>query len=150
MTESTPLSSPNYDVGPCPICGQGLRGVRICCGQPIVVCDECDAVWSSPSLSDRVATTSDPRCESCGQSLWGDQARWATREEIEAAGWWSQVRQSTAGEGTPFTASDEGTAGGTARSSDSPETPGHSGALYRGAVFVLLLMGAAVAALAVL
>jgi len=137
-----------YDVGPCPICGQGLRGVRICCGQPVIVCDECDAVWSSPSLSDRISTTADPPCASCGQSLWGDQARWATREEIEAAGWRPQVRQPAAGDHTSSTAHDEGTAGGT--SPASPDPPDRLGAVYQGAVFVLLLMGAAVAALAVL
>lgn len=140
-----------YDVGPCPICGQGLLGVRICCGEPVILCDECDAAWTSPALIERLSTTADPACPTCGRSLWGLQARWATREEIEAAGWWPKVRQSAAGDRTSSTADDEGTARGTATaSSDPPDPPDRLGAVYRGAVFILLLMGAAVAALAVL
>lgn len=142
-----------YDVGPCPICGEGLRGVRICCGQPVIVCDECDAVWSSPSLSDRISTTADPVCQICGRSLWGDQARWASREEIEAAGWWSQVRQPQ-DEATSFADvwgdQPPGTRTGSSDPSDPPDPPDRLEAFYRGAVFVLLLMGAVVAALAVL
>lgn len=128
-----------YDVGSCPICGDGLRGVRICCGRPVIVCDECDAVWSSPDLEDRLPSRADPVCGKCGAELWGERARWATREEIEAVGWWPQVRQSAAADLT-FPTTEDGPA-------HAPSAPG---AVYRAAVFVLLLVGAAIAALAVL
>jgi hypothetical protein len=137
-----------YDVGPCPICGQGLLGVRICCGTPVILCDECDAAWASPELSERLSTTTDPVCRLCGVSLWGDQALWATREQIVAAGWWPQVRQSAAVDRT-FSAADDGRVAHPTTIA-SPATPGRLGAIYRGTVFVLLLFGAAVAALAVL
>ena len=57
----------------------------------VILCDECDAVWSSPDPADRVSATSDPSCDVCGQSLWGEQAHWATQSEIEAADWWPRV-----------------------------------------------------------
>jgi hypothetical protein len=133
VTGRSAQSGPRYDVGPCPVCGDGLRGVRVCCGTPVVLCDECDALWNSPTLADRLPGGREPVCRACGESLWGEQARWATHAEIEAAGWWPQVRRSSP---------DRKDAN--AASHDQP------GVIYQGAIFVLLLAGAAVAALAVL
>jgi hypothetical protein len=126
-------SGQRYDVGPCPVCGDGLRGVRICCGTPVILCDECDATWSSPALTDRLPASTNPVCRECGESLWGEQSHWATHAEIEAAGWWPEVRRST--EDVPRV---------------SAADRYQPGVVYQGAIFVLLLLGAAVAALAVL
>jgi len=79
--------------GQCPVCGEGLRGIRSCCGRCVALCDECDALWTSPDLVDRVSTSSGPTCANCHLSLWGDQAHWATTTEARAAGWLSRVQQ---------------------------------------------------------
>lgn len=81
-----------YYVGQCSVCGNGVRGVRICCGTPIVVCDECDAVWTSPDTGDRRSAAADPECAKCGNTLWGSQAHWASQAEVQDAGWWANVQ----------------------------------------------------------
>lgn len=82
-----------YYVGICSQCEQGLLGIRVCDDQTLVLCDECDALWLGPPVDDAppAVLTADPFCPGCGESLWGEQAHWADREEIEAAGWWRFV-----------------------------------------------------------
>lgn len=132
-----------FHVGPCPICGNGLRGVRVCCGRPVVICDECDAVWATPDVADRISASSDPPCGQCSESLWGKQAHWAGQEEVTAAGWWTQVQ----GETPPRSTSNQ---------SRKPNNdaigmtaaPDHNGSLVL--ILSLLLVGSVVAALTVL
>ncbi len=94
--------SPNHSIGFCPICGGGLCGIRVC-GLTVpdgvepqssqlhgfVVCDECDAIWLQPDLTTahQYPDAIDPQCPICCQPLWGDQARWASLQEVATLGW---------------------------------------------------------------
>ncbi len=99
--------SPQHSIDFCPICGGGLCGIRICGlstlpedeerrGESIhglIVCDECEAIWLDPDVStDHVYP--DPthsRCPVCGDSLWGENSRWADEADIAALGWSAAV-----------------------------------------------------------
>lgn len=74
--------------GTCPQCDQGVRGFRTCGEQPLLMCDECEAVWSRP---DAAAATfpAQPDLPSplTARSLIGPSARWCSRPEVDAAGW---------------------------------------------------------------
>jgi len=82
-----------YYVGICPQCEEGLLGIRVCGAQSVVLCDECDALWSQPLAEDNqpLMMQADPPCPECGASLWDEQAHWAERLEVENTGWWGQV-----------------------------------------------------------
>ena len=82
-----------YYVGLCPRCEEGLLGIRVCDSQANILCDECDALWTNPQHIDGVPfmVQADPPCPECGQSLWGKQAHWADRREVESVNWWSNV-----------------------------------------------------------
>ncbi len=101
--------SPHHSIDYCPICGGGLCGIRICGlsslpqaaarrGDSIhglIVCDECEAIWLEPNISSDHAYP-DPTnsiCPICSQPLWGDNSRWANREDIAALGWSAAVNQ---------------------------------------------------------
>lgn len=79
-----------FYIGFCPVCGEGLLGIRVCAGQGhgVVLCDECDAIWKTIELVEPTFS-SDPdlRCPECGADLAQPPARWATRDEIEQLGW---------------------------------------------------------------
>jgi hypothetical protein len=76
-------------VGPCDVCGQGLRGVRACShGHLAVVCDECEALWTAPSDSQpRFSSGQELSCPTCGEPLWGTGSHWADTRELRTAGW---------------------------------------------------------------
>ena len=78
-------------VGFCRICGTGPLGVRACgaCGDLVVLCDECGALWTHPRLEapPTLALDEDAPCPSCGASLWDAPAHWATSGEIAATAW---------------------------------------------------------------
>jgi len=78
-------------VGFCPVCGGGLLGVRACAGPAhlVILCDECDALWQTPEISDLPQFPEQPDlpCPECGAQLRAGRSRWATRGEIESAGW---------------------------------------------------------------
>lgn len=82
--------------GNCPRCEQGLLGFRICCGASrcLIVCDECEAVWSEPELKlpPGFAETDGSGCPLCGEPLWQDRARWATHDDVQSLGWDQYVR----------------------------------------------------------
>ena len=77
--------------GTCPSCDQGLLCCRTCCegSRPLVVCDECDAVWSQITALDKpeFATTNGSLCPFCGKSIWQPPSRWTTRDELKRLGW---------------------------------------------------------------
>ncbi len=98
--------SPLHSIDFCPICGGGLCGIRICgvdeegasdrfartgsdAPHGMVVCDECDAIWLEPDLTTahQYPDVEDARCPICGLSLWGNNSRWATSEDVAALGW---------------------------------------------------------------
>jgi hypothetical protein len=92
-SDSSP-SVPLHSVDECPICGCGLCGIRICglgTERPhgLVVCDECEAIWTEPdtSVANLWRDPEDPRCPICQEPLWGAQSRWARREDLELLGW---------------------------------------------------------------
>ena len=80
-----------YYVAACPACGQGLLGIRICCGGPsgLIVCDECEATWFDPARESGPYFPAQPEsgCPRCGQPLWAPPSHWASAAEIEQLGW---------------------------------------------------------------
>jgi hypothetical protein len=85
-----------HHVGSCPKCKQGLLGLRVCGGADrhlVIVCDECDAVWTTPDTSRRATYPEQPElpCPKCGASLREKPARWATLRDIRRAGWEDKI-----------------------------------------------------------
>ena len=86
-------------VSSCPVCGDGLCRIRVCEKDQrlagMVLCDECEALWTDPTMTQRVlrkAGDMDPICPSTGQSVWGEQSRWANVGEICLLGWFGGVK----------------------------------------------------------
>lgn len=86
--------NPLQCVDHCPICGDGLCGIRICgidTNRPhgLLVCDECEAIWLQPDTSSehRYGDPSSPRCPICEMPLWGEQSRWASLQDCRSLGW---------------------------------------------------------------
>lgn len=92
------MSSPRHSIGSCPICGDGLCGIRILSGTdgqtyPLVICDECEATWTEPDLS-RKPHFPDPENALSpvdGQALWGSHSHWADLAECVACGWLDRI-----------------------------------------------------------
>jgi len=99
--------TPYHSIGPCPICGGGLCGIRIC-GLPtpnqvignadidtttgphgLIVCDECEAIWLDPdkNVDHQYTDPEDPRCPICRDSLWNGNNHWANTAEVHFIGW---------------------------------------------------------------
>jgi len=82
-------------VGFCRICGTGPLGLRRCggCKSVVILCDECDAVWTTADLASSPVLTDDPHlpCPVCHDSLVGKSSSWATREEIDASPWLAEA-----------------------------------------------------------
>lgn len=82
----------------CVVCLQGLLGILRCSdGKTLVVmCDECDTVWSNPwQLGPESALDAPPPAwliADLGVAIAGDKAGWATSAEVAAAGWAEAVR----------------------------------------------------------
>ena len=86
-----------FFVGPCPICEQGLCRVRVCTTDDqalfgCVVCDECEATWTDPTLHERFSQANPevPVCPKSNIQLWGEQSRWADEEDLCSLGWNTQ------------------------------------------------------------
>ena len=79
-------------VGFCRICGTGPLGLRECggCGEIVVMCDECDAVWTDadfakqPTLADKTGALP---CPYCGNSLLDSPSRWAPKSKVDKVAW---------------------------------------------------------------
>jgi len=83
----------------CPVCGDGLCRIRICVTNQrltgLVLCDECEAMWTNPTMQERIPASSnesEPMCPSCDQSVWGNQAHWASIGEVCLLGWFDRIR----------------------------------------------------------
>ncbi len=78
-------------VGYCRICGTGLLGLRECgrCGEVVVLCDECDSVWTDGDFSVKptIAGENDLPCPFCEASLLLPPSRWATKSKIDKLAW---------------------------------------------------------------
>lgn len=83
----------------CPACGDGLCRVRVCTHENklagCVVCDECETVWTDPSMSEKFTEGVDSytaSCPDCGRSLWEDTSHWADIQEVCLLGWYDKVK----------------------------------------------------------
>lgn len=89
------MRSVYYVVGFCPSCGTGPVGIRRCggCHQLFALCDECDAIWSSPRLETKPRFLEQPDlpCPNCATPLASKPSHWAGFREIEPAGWQQHV-----------------------------------------------------------
>jgi len=90
-----PAKQKMYYVGFCRICETGPLGLRRCggCGEVVVLCDECDAIWTSVDLAAKphLAAAGELPCPGCEASLVDAPSRWATQAEIEATDWLQQA-----------------------------------------------------------
>ncbi|MEM6328780.1 MAG: hypothetical protein AAF790_00875 [Planctomycetota bacterium] len=86
-----------YYAGFCRSCGTGPLGLRRCggCEAIVLLCDECDAVWTSADTSAPPVLSEDPSlpCPHCTASLIGPSSAWATREQIDRTPWLVQAEQ---------------------------------------------------------
>ena len=55
----------------------------------VVLCDECDAVWTSADLdaTPQFAQAGELPCPRCEASLFDSPSRWATKAQIEGTDW---------------------------------------------------------------
>jgi hypothetical protein len=88
------MATPCHSIGTCPICGDGLCGIRIYATNDdssygLVVCDECDAVWTEPNLATKpyIPDSEDERSPVDGQPIWGATSHWADLHECALLGW---------------------------------------------------------------
>jgi hypothetical protein len=92
------MSETIYYVGECPLCEQGLCRIRVCFARcqifGCVVCDECEATWTDPTLEQRFSQpcSAEPICPKCGVGFWTDQSRWGDVADICLLGWKSNVK----------------------------------------------------------
>ena len=76
-----------YMEGPCPICGTGTRGFRLCSDNVLVVgiCDECEATWLDAERVDAsdAVYVAPPEYLVSGRScsIAAPSSRWATLSE---------------------------------------------------------------------
>jgi hypothetical protein len=86
-----------YSLGSeCPFCRGGVLGIRVCVGTDeslAVMCDECDAVWLHPELSDEpyFPEAHDYLCPDGSRTLASPKSYWANKKQIEAVGWWKYI-----------------------------------------------------------
>lgn len=84
-----------FYVGFCSSCETGPLGVRVCgnCDKPIILCDECDAIWMDVDRSAPPTFPEQPDlpCPHCKSSLLSEKSHWANRSELESAGWLAAV-----------------------------------------------------------
>ncbi len=88
-----------YHAGSCPVCGDGLLGMRVCGDHALIVCDECEALWTDPACAGaaRFPKGEASLCPICGESLWGPQAHWADDAEVRELNWSRFVKGTSAG-----------------------------------------------------
>jgi hypothetical protein len=93
------MQAPIIYVQSCPICGDGLCRVRVCCVeqrvQGFILCDECEAMWTDPSMLDRVhndTSCGESHCPGTNLSVWDKNTHWANAGEVCLLGWFDQVR----------------------------------------------------------
>ena len=103
-----------FYLGECRICGTGPLGLRTCgqCGRVVVLCDECDAVWTDENIAGEPVFSRDPAlpCPTCSGSLLELPSHWATWEEIDATKWLTEgmgAERITLQEGAAFEPTDE-------------------------------------------
>lgn len=85
-------------VGTCPVCEGGLCRVRVCGVASnhlngMVICDECEAIWPEPDLSQacNYLDAENPVSPITGDSVWDHANRWATLEDVALLGWYDRV-----------------------------------------------------------
>ena len=92
-------------VGFCSVCEEGSLGIRVCASgdHSVVLCDECDALWTSPDLKSKPQFPEQPKlpCPECGSSLVEPPSHWATKKEVKAAGWSDTVKGSAKDDDPP-------------------------------------------------
>ncbi len=107
------MSSPLIYAGICPKCEGGVCRVRLCGVAAkqlhgMVLCDECEAMWTSPDLKapPTYLDPENPTSARTGESIWDESNRWATVEDVCLLGWLDRLivesvstsSQSTSGE----------------------------------------------------
>lgn len=77
--------------GFCRLCGTGPLGLRFCgeCENVVVLCDECDAVWTDADFTAPaiLGDSEELNCPHCETSLLSNESHWATAEELLQSSW---------------------------------------------------------------
>lgn len=95
-----PLESPLHSIANCPVCDDGLLGVRLCHGDPggaigktvephgLIICDQCEAIWRQPDRQSphQYADAENAKCPRCQTDLW-QTSHWASLDEVSRLGW---------------------------------------------------------------
>lgn len=82
----------------CPVCRAGVLGIRRCADghNLVVMCDECETVWASPSqISASNALDAEPPAfavQELNVAIAGGSAGWAVGGEVAAKGWAQYVK----------------------------------------------------------
>ena len=79
--------------GTCPVCDQGVRGVRVCHDHAVLLCDECESVWLDPGDEQRPVAPPMPDlpCPVCRNPLYGAETAWADAGQIDSFGWTAAI-----------------------------------------------------------
>lgn len=88
------MATPCHSIGFCPVCGDGLCGIRAYPTDDgslygLIICDECDAIWTEPDLSAKpyFPDAQDERSPIDAQPIWGATSHWADLRECALLGW---------------------------------------------------------------
>lgn len=88
------MSTPTFSVGLCPVCGGGRCGIRIyhagtARAYGLVICDECEALWTEPDrMAEPIYAQSEQPCSPIdGWPLWDDRSDWADLAQVAQLGW---------------------------------------------------------------
>ncbi|UOD29393.1 hypothetical protein INH39_28970 [Massilia violaceinigra] len=77
----------------CPVCAAGILGIRRLddAGTMVIACHECEAVWTNPgeitTANALHPTEPDFGAAELGAAIFGDQAAWASADDIHRYGW---------------------------------------------------------------
>lgn len=87
-------------VGFCRVCKTGPLGLRVCgsCDELVILCDECDAVWTVADVTEAPSFTDDPAlpCPHCGGSLVEPPSHWADPAEVDKTAWLNEAIEADA------------------------------------------------------
>lgn len=83
----------SYLAALCPVCAVGILGIRRLddASTMVIACHECEAVWTNPDEinAGNALHLSEPDygAAELGASIFGDQAAWASADDIHRYGW---------------------------------------------------------------
>lgn len=91
MADEADLGDQMLFIGFCRVCETGPLGLRTCggCNSVLVVCDECDSLWTDADTSQPPATTGSETlaCPHCEANLYDAPSHWSTLDDAANSSW---------------------------------------------------------------